>query len=80
MDSWGTTIRESNYSLDLLGAIVDSQLKALDFSTVKVADALEVIKADIMEGIRKTNRGYFAAELVTFFSERFLYNFIQGAL
>ena len=51
MGFWGITMRESDYGLDLLGAIVNGQLKALDFSTFKVADALEVIKADIMEEI-----------------------------
>ena len=51
MGSWGITMRESDYGLDLLGAIVDRQLKAVDFSTFNVADTLEVIKADIMEEI-----------------------------
>ena len=68
MDFWGITMRESNYGLDLLGAIVDKQLKALDFSTFKVADALEVIKADIMENIRLANRGCSAADLIFYFS------------
>ena len=80
MGSWGITMRESDYGLDLLGAIIDRQLKVLDFSTFKVADVLEVIKADIMEEIRQAKRGCSAAELVTFFSERFPYNFTQGAL
>ena len=40
-------MRESDYGLDLLGVIVNRQLKALDFSTFKVANTLEVIKADI---------------------------------
>ena len=80
MGSWGITMRESDYGLDLLGAIVDRQLTELDFSTFKVADALEIIKADIMEEIRQANRGCSAADLVLFFSERFPYNFTQGAL
>ena len=78
MGSWGITMRQSDYGLDLLGAIVDRQLKELDFSTFKVADALETIKADIMEEIRQANRGCSAADLVLFFSERFPYNFTQG--
>ena len=80
MGSWGITMRESDYGLDLLGTIIDRQLKASNFSTFKVADSLEVIKADIMEEIRLANRGCSAAELVIFFSERFPYNFTQGAL
>ena len=49
MGAWGVTMRESDYGLDLLASIEDRQLKAVDFSTFNVADALEVIKADIME-------------------------------
>ena len=80
MSSWGITMRESNYGLDLLGVIVGTQLKAADFSSFSVADALEVIKADIMEEIRRANRGCSAADLVFYFSENFPHNFTQGAL
>ena len=80
MGSWGITMRESDYGLDLLGTIVNTQLKAVDFSTFTVADALEVIKADIMEEIRLANRGCSAADLVFYFSENFPHNFTQGAL
>ena len=80
MGSWGVTMRQSDYGLDLLGTIVDTQLKAVNFLTFKVADALEVIKADIMKEIRRANRGCYAAELVIFFSERFPYNFTQGVV
>ena len=80
MGSWGITTRESDYDLDLLDSIVTTQLKAVDFSTFNVADALEVIKADIMEEIRKATRGSSAAELVFYFSESFPQNFTHGAL
>ncbi|MCI8811512.1 MAG: hypothetical protein HFF84_15755 [Oscillibacter sp.] len=79
MGSWGITTRESDYDLDLLDSIVTTQLKAVDFSTFNVADALEVIKADIMEEIRKANRGSSAAELVFYFSKSFPQNFTHGA-
>ena len=80
MSSWGITMRESDYGLDLLGVIVGTQLKAADFSSFSVADALEVIKADIMEEIRRANRGCSVEDLVFYFSENFPHNFIQGAL
>ena len=80
MGSWGITMRESDYGLDLLDTIVTTQLKAADFSTFNVADTLEVIKADIMEEIRKANRGSSAVELVFYFSECFSQNFTHGAL
>ena len=80
MGSWGVTMRQSDYGLDLLGVIVATQLKAADFSSFRVADALEVIKADIMEEIRRANRGCSAEDLVFYFSENFPHNFTQGAL
>ena len=80
MGSWGITMRESDYGLDLLDTIVTTQLKAVDFSTFNVADALEVIKADIMEEIRKASRGCSAEKLVFYFSESFPQNFTHGAL
>ena len=57
MGSWGITMRQSDYGLDLLGTIIDTQLKAVNFLTFKVADALEVIKVDIVKEIMRTNRG-----------------------
>ena len=80
MGSWGITMRQSDYGLDLLSTIVDTQLKAADFSTFNVGDALEVIKADIMDEIRLANRSCSAADMVFYFSENFPRNFTQGAL
>ena len=56
MGSWGITMRQSDYGLDLLGTIVDTQLKAVNSLTFKVANALEVIKADIVKEIMCVNR------------------------
>ena len=80
MGSWGITMRQSDDGLDLLGAIVGTKLKEADFATFNVTDALEVIKADIMEEIRQANRGCSAADLVIYFSQNFPVNFTQGAL
>lgn len=80
MGSWGITMRQSDYGLDLLGTIVNTQLKAADFNIFNVTDALEAIKADIMEEIRQANRGCSAADLVFYFSQNFPVNFTQGAL
>lgn len=48
MGSWDITERQSDYGLDLLGTIVDTQLKQADFAIFNAAEALEVIKADIL--------------------------------
>lgn len=50
-------MKESDYGLDLLRTIVGTQMKVVDFATFNVTDILEVVKADIMEKIRWTNRG-----------------------
>ena len=80
MGSWGITMRQSDYGLDLLGAIIDTQLKEADFAVFNVSDTLEIIKTDIMEEIRRANRGCSAADLVFYFSENFPQSFTQGAL
>ena len=80
MGSWGVTMRQSDYGLDLLGTIVDTRLKTVDFRTFHVADALELIKAVIIEEIRRANRGCSATDFVSYFSDSFLRNFTQGAL
>lgn len=80
MGSWGILERQSDYGLDLLSAIVETQLKAADFAAFHVADALEAVKADIMEEIRLANRGGSAEDLVLYFSEHFPHRFTHGAL
>lgn len=80
MGAWGITERESDYGLDLLGTIVATKLKAVDFATFNVAEALDVITADIMEEIRKANRGCSAEDLVFYFGISFPQNFTHGAL
>lgn len=80
MGSWGITERQSDYGLDLLGTIVDTQLKQAGFTTFNVADALDVVTADIMEEIRRANRGCSAENLVFYFGINFPQNFTHGAL
>ena len=57
MGSWGITMRQSDYGLDLLGTIVDTQLKAADFATFNVAEAIDLLRQDIPEEIKRANRG-----------------------
>ena len=80
MGSWGITMRQNDYGLDLLGTIVDTQLKTVDFLTFIVAGALEVIQADIIEEIRRDNCGSNADDFVFYFSESFPQIFTQGTL
>ena len=71
-------MRARDYGLGLLASIEDRQLKVVDLSTFNVADALKVIKADIMKEIRRANHSCSMANLVSCFSESFPYNFTQG--
>ena len=79
MGSRGITERQSDYGLDLLGAIVDTQLKQADFATFNVTEALEVIKADVLNEIRLGNRGCSAEELISRISTNFRRYFTHGA-
>lgn len=80
MGTWGITERQSDYGLDLLGTIVATKLKQADLSTFNVTEALDAVTADIMEEIRKANRGCSAEKMVYYFSENFPQNFTHGAL
>lgn len=80
MGSWGITERQSDYGLDLLGTIIDKQLKQTDFSIFNVAEALELIKADILEEIRRGNRGCPAENLTFYICANFCKYFTHGAL
>lgn len=80
MGSWGITERESDYGSDLLNAIIATQLKAANFTTFNVADAMDVITTHIMEAIRRANRGCSAETLVFYFDISFPQSFTHGAL
>lgn len=56
MGAWGIRERQSDYGLDLLGTIVGTQLKAVDFAIFNTAEAIELLRQDIMEDIKRTNR------------------------
>ena len=42
MGAWGITMRQSDYGLDLLGTIVDTRLKEVNFVSFHIVDALEL--------------------------------------
>lgn len=80
MGAWGITMRESDSGLDLLRTIVEDHLKKVDFSTFSVAEAIEIVKADGLDEIRKANRGASADNLIYYISENFPRLFTEGAL
>ena len=80
MGAWGITMRESDSGLDLLRTIVEDHLKKVDFSTFSVAEAIEIVKADSLDEIRKANRGASADNLIYYISENFPRLFTEGTL
>lgn len=80
MGSWDITMRDSDYGFELLETIVVSQLWQVGFATFHLAVALQVIKADIMEEVRKANHGCPVGLFVHYFSKTFPERFTEGAL
>ena len=80
MGAWGITMRESDGGLDLLRTIIAEHLKKVDFSTFSVAEAIEIVKADSLDEVRKANRGASADNLIYYISENFPRLFTEGAL
>ena len=80
MGAWGITIRQSDYGLDLLGIVVETQLKKVNFSTFNVAEAMDVLRQDILEDIKRTNRGCPPEKLDYYINANFPRDFAQAAL
>ena len=80
MGAWGITIRQSDYGLDLLGIVVETQLKKVNFSTFNVAEAMDVLRQDILEDIKRTNRGCPSEKLDYYINANFPRDFAQAAL
>ena len=43
MGTWGITVRESDYGLDLLDLLILQQLKEADFAIFNVSEAIELL-------------------------------------
>ena len=57
MGAWGITMRESDYGLDLLSAIVEEQLKPIQFAYFDAANAIALLR----QYTAKRRRNTFAA-------------------
>lgn len=80
MGRWGITMRQSDYGQDLLGTITEVQLKRTNFTAFKVSEALELVKADILDEIRRANPGCSAEVLSFYISTNFPRNFTLAVL
>ena len=80
MGAWGIRERQSDYGLDLLGTIVGTQLKAVDFAIFNTAEAIELLRQDIMEDIKRTNQGCPPERLDCYINANFPRDFTHAAL
>ena len=80
MGAWGIRERQSDYGLDLLGTIVGTQLKAVDFAIFNTSEAIELLRQDIMEDIKRTNRGCPPEGLDCYINANFPRDFTHAAL
>lgn len=73
-------MRQSDYGLELLETITEVQLKRTNFTVFNVSEALELVKADILDEIRRVNHGCPAEILSFYISTNFPRNFTLAAL
>ena len=77
MGAWGITMRESDYGLDLLGTVIKAQLKQTDFSVFHVTEAIELLRQDFLEEIKRANRGCLPEKLDYYGTEADQYSFYR---
>lgn len=73
-------MRQSDYGLDLLETITEVQLKRTNLTVFNVSEALELVKTDILDEIRRANPGCSAEVLSFYISTNFPRNFTLAAL
>ena len=73
-------MRQSDYGLDLLGSIVEAQLKKVEFSTFNVAEAIGLLRRDILDEIKRANQGCPPEKLDYYINANFPRDFTQAAL
>ena len=77
MGAWDITMRESDYKLDLLGTVIKAQLKQTDFSVFHVTEAIELLRQDFLEEIKRANRGCLPEKLDYYGTEADQYSFYR---
>lgn len=80
MGAWGITMRESDYGLDLLSAIVEEQLKPIQFAYFDATNAIALLRQYILNELKHGNQGYTHEELDYYIEINFPRDFTQAAL
>ena len=80
MGFWGVTMRESDYGLDMLDSIMEAQLEKNDFKCFHVGQAVELLRQEIIDEIRRANRGCTPERLEEYIEMNFPGDFQQAAM
>ncbi len=80
MGAWGITMRESDYGLDLLSIIIEEQLKPVQFAYLDAAKAIELLRRNILDEVKRCNAGCSPEELDYYIEMNYPRNFTQAAL
>ena len=80
MGSWGITMRQSDYGLDLLGAIIDTQLKEADFAVFNVSEAVTLLKQNIQEEIEQYKQKPPSESTDFYINEVLMHDFTNAAI
>lgn len=80
MGSWGVTMRESDYGLDMLDSIMEAQFEKNDFKYFHAAQAVELLRQEILEEIERSCRGCSPEELENYIGMNFPGDFQQAAM
>ena len=75
MVSWGITMRQSDYGLDLLDLLILQQLKETDFVIFNGSKAVELLWQDILETIKEENQGCSLEDMDFYIAANFPQNF-----
>ena len=73
-------MRQSDDGLDLLDLLILQQLKETDFAIFNVSEAIELLRQDILERIKKENQGCSPEDMDLYIEANFPQNFTQAEL
>ena len=80
MGAWGIIVRQSDDGLDLLDAIVEEQLRKVNFAAFNVSEAVTLLKQNIQEEIEQYKQKPPSKTTDFYISETLMHNFTNAAL
>lgn len=80
MGSWGITMRQSDQGLDWLDFTILPKLKETNFAAFSVSEAIELLRKDILDVIKRANRGCSPEDMKFYVEENFPREFAHAAM